>query len=180
MGLDFYAASDESVICLRGFRRWGERGYHPFRLRAPLKLTTVSVQASNLRPLRHGQDDGPRPGMCVCVPIFSWLDLRPLHNEAGGPEEDHRAESFLQALLPDVSAADRSSIDEQAAVALCTSSPCARPLATRFAVAGKNNPGGKCPDMALACFLGCWYTVFCWKPDGGAAVVISATKHMER
>ena len=85
----------------------------------------------------------------------------------------------MQALLPDVSAANRSSIDEQAAVTSCTSSPCARPFTIRFAVAGKNDPGGKCPDMALAYFIGWPYTMFCWKPDAGAAPA-GATKHMER
>jgi hypothetical protein len=34
--------------------------------------------------------------------------------------------------------------------------------------------GCECPDMILACWLGCWYTIFCWDSTSGNQVKVYA------
>jgi len=39
--------------------------------------------------------------------------------------------------------------------------------------------GCMCPEMLLACCLGCWYTMFCWDPTKGKPGT-PANQEMER
>ena len=40
----------------------------------------------------------------------------------------------------------------------------------------------KCPELLLACWCGCWYTMFCWDPAAGKPPegAPPATEVMER
>ena len=40
--------------------------------------------------------------------------------------------------------------------------------------------GCVCPQMLLACCLGCWYTMLCWNPEEGKPAGAPPTQQMAR